>query len=505
LYWEVRTFILDSPINCLARERVKKTQDAKKHSLNSQIRDLRSRRRCQHYFISSRNKTNDLKYSMLTYVSALATPVRCIRSRFLETVVNAHKVKQNLLRIGTQDCALVQWMKTTFQDYLSIIPLVFDRVHAFATPLYRFDQKVLLDATRNERTLLDDKRGATDLDVLVVDFLRRQEKAGGPDVAVAIVLDTSGLVDDDDDENQASSKGGPMKQSARDRIPHRVELGFALQQDFKQQRSAPTEQFSATGRSRSNSLIGRQKDLPASELNDSFSRISVSQSWPAIYLRSTTSLNAHGRGATSVSHGLISDMRRSPNINRGSASALDGMSNSQGAITSGSSRPSWTADAMSPRTNRERNRALSSNGNVLEYESEASSNPSWPHSEWNLLKNLLASRNTDTGPAHFVADLPDPSPIASPHRRGASSRTRIMTEEPSAITFLPGGIDASEAEKEAGGKLTPQALFESGGSLFSTDLPRQLWEPSSNNRASTSFHAVHLSECMWMVGTCTAS
>jgi len=80
-----------------------------------------------------------------------------------------------------------------------------------------------------------------------------------------------------------------------------------------------------------------------------------------------------------------------------------------------------------------------------------------------------------------------------------------MTEEPSAITFLPGGIDASEAEKEAGGKLTPQALFESGGSLFSTDLPRQLWEPSSNNRASTSFHAVHLSECMWMVGTCTAS
>lgn len=64
---------------------------------------------------------------------------------------------------------------------LSLLPLYFDRVHAFAGPLYGFD------ATR----LMAHTSVATDWNAEILDFLRRQEKSSGPHLIVAVVIDAS--------------------------------------------------------------------------------------------------------------------------------------------------------------------------------------------------------------------------------------------------------------------------------------------------------------------------
>ena len=421
--------------------------------------------------------------------------------------MSAQKVKQQLVGMPNKDTALALWMKTTFQDYLSIMALVFDRVHTFATPLYGFDQQVLLDATRKERTFLDDRKGVVDLDVLVVDFLRRQEKAGGTDVAVAIVLDTSGLVDDDD-ENQAPSQRAPgsTNRTVRHKHHHRVELGFAIHQEPKQQPGAPDL---PPGRPRSNSLSQRHEShqsSPSMERRESASddHLKVKQ-WPAIYLRSTTRLSGQARTSSSVGGatlGLISGMR----TNNRSSATLDGPSSSQNGIHVSNSRTSWSSE-LSPRSRRTSKKSLLSLGNVFEYEAESSNQPSWPHSEWNQLEGLLESMDAGTGTENVVTDRHSASPNASPHRpNDAACKTGNMFEEPVAVSFPfhPDGVDPAVEGEAGGGKpATSPAIFESTGSLFSTDLPKQLWESSSNSHAPTTFHAVHLSNFMYMIGMST--
>jgi hypothetical protein len=174
-------------------------------------------------------------FAALLLENAIGTFV--VDARFLETIVSARKVKMHLVEAEHKETALILWMKTTFQDYLSIMPLFFDIIHSFATPLYGFDQQILLEATQNERTFMNDRKGVVDLDHIVVDFLRRHEKAGGNAMTVAIVLDTEGLVDNNDDENQAPNKPSsalqPTSPPARETQPrhaqlHRIELGFVL-------------------------------------------------------------------------------------------------------------------------------------------------------------------------------------------------------------------------------------------------------------------------------------
>jgi hypothetical protein len=82
----------------------------------------------------------------------------------------------------TCDTRLSQWFQTTFEEVVSLLPIYMDRVRAFSGPLYGFDSAPLF---QNE--LL-----RHDWDASVAEFLRRQEKAGGPPTAVAIVLDAKG-------------------------------------------------------------------------------------------------------------------------------------------------------------------------------------------------------------------------------------------------------------------------------------------------------------------------
>ena len=425
-------------------------------------------------------------------------------SSFLETIVSAQKVKKQLLETSNKETALVLWMRTTFQDYLSMMPLMFDRIHTFATPLYGFDQQLLLDATENERTFLDSRKGVVDFDNFVLDFLRRHEKAGGTDMAVAIVMDTFSMANDEE-ENQAPpelSNGSAIRTTRRNQ-PHRVELGFVVLNEAKQRQSFPE---ATVRRSRSNSLSRNESHAQSpsvAEHRESSSEAAQLKQWPAIYLRSTTRQSRSVSSVTGATLGLISGMNRAGSTSfRGSTNNMEASSNSQAPISQSNSRTSWTSDKMSPRAKRKPARSIVSPGNVLEYEADSRNNPSWPHSEWKQLEGLLESMNVETVTATAVVENSPTSPHKSGTRQSdtTTSKTGKIFEQPAAISFHPDRVDPAEEKGAAGTKPGAQALFESGGSLFSVDLPKQLWE-SSSSHAPTTFHAVRLSKFKWMIGT----
>jgi hypothetical protein len=79
----------------------------------------------------------------------------------------------------TKDTRLSTWFQTSFQEIISLLPLYMDRVRAFSGPLHGFDTT----------PMFQDAKLRYDWDGAVAAFLKRQEKAGGPPTAVAIVLD----------------------------------------------------------------------------------------------------------------------------------------------------------------------------------------------------------------------------------------------------------------------------------------------------------------------------
>lgn len=86
---------------------------------------------------------------------------------------------QNVLQIPCRT-RLEKWFDETCRVLISLLPLYFDRVSVFTNPLYGFDP-LLVGASPFQ-----------DWEAKVTEFLRKQERAGGPPTAVAIVLDALG-------------------------------------------------------------------------------------------------------------------------------------------------------------------------------------------------------------------------------------------------------------------------------------------------------------------------
>jgi hypothetical protein len=425
-------------------------------------------------------------------------------ARFLETIVSARKVKMHLIAAEHKETALILWLKTTFQDYLSIMPLVFDIIHSFATPLYGFDQQILLEATQNERTFMNDRKSVVDLDHLVVDFLRRHEKAGGNAMAVAIVLDTDGLVDKDD-ENQAPNKPTstqqPASPAARETQPRheqlqKIELGFVLRGQnrpgglTKNPSQPPLKLQPNPNATNKASSTNNDKEQQAPE-------VAEPRPWPAVYLRSSTRLSNPPRGTTTGSSsgmGLISSMRRSANSVRGSANALDA-SSQHGMHVDGSPRSRFRKSPSAKRF------SLLSHGNVFEYETEPSERPVWPHSEWGRLRSLLDDMSSGTLPVHNIIEADHTSTPTSPTPHSS------MYDGPMAFTFHPDGEDP----EVAGAAESSSAALDSRVGIFSSEFGKQLWDPTSipsgggttSGIAASIFHAVKLNNNMWMIGTCS--
>lgn len=426
-------------------------------------------------------------------------------------------MKKQFNLVSHKSTALVLWAKTAFQDFLSMMPLIFDRIHAFAHPLYGFDQQVLLEATQKERTFQSDSKGVVDLDSIVSNFLRRQEKASGTPTSVAIVLNTEGL-QDDEGESQDCQTSQPSREQTRPatkptRLAPRVELGFALHKNSMHppgEGNNRIENFGTTA-------------LPILGQGQGSSSAPESKIWPPIYLRSSMRLkDPPNRGSGNTNGGnfsLINGMRRNAaSVNRGSGTGLEMPQNSPRSSSSHlSNRTSWSSEnaGASPRSKYTRspnsNRSLLANGNVLEYEPDSGS-ASWPHSEWPQLKLLLeslASRD-EKADVDVVTDEPPPSPGTAARSQGDPIVRKMSTlEEDAAFTFHPEGVDLATGEKLEPSSNNP-SLLDTNGGLFANapELPRPLWPTvaassggrTSSNHAPTTFHGIHLSNYMWMVG-----
>lgn len=82
--------------------------------------------------------------------------------------------------ITTNTTVLQLWFHDMMEHFVSIMPLYFDRINAFASPLYGFDAMHLW---------ADSRVASEHYDSLVLDFLRKHESKGGPAMAVCIVID----------------------------------------------------------------------------------------------------------------------------------------------------------------------------------------------------------------------------------------------------------------------------------------------------------------------------
>ena len=77
-----------------------------------------------------------------------------------------------------------KWFDESCRILISLLPIYFDRVASFAKPLYGFEPVLPPPSTTSPF--------AKNWEAQVTEFLRKQEKGGGPPTAVAVVLDALG-------------------------------------------------------------------------------------------------------------------------------------------------------------------------------------------------------------------------------------------------------------------------------------------------------------------------
>lgn len=261
----------------------------------------------------------------------------------------------------SSNTVLQQWFRSLLQRMLSIMAVYFDRIHAFATPLYGFDT-----FPTNEEN-----------DALVLDFLRKHESKGGPSMAVCIVMNAVAT----DNENFA--------------------------------RGLVAERPNSSIRATEQSSTQQQEQLTPAERER--------KEWQAIYMRSTIHYNTPTASplTRSPSHGSRSSiMRRSKHV-QGSSSSSSFRKN---ASDDGDFSMSL-ANIMRPASQDSSAPAHSSQMSVMEY--PPTTGPvSWPHSEWSqlveLVKQDLSPCMDDDGFTSVQAVTyrqPDPTPAPPPKEK----------------------------------------------------------------------------------------
>lgn len=240
---------------------------------------------------------------------------RCL---FLESIVNLRQLKKYIIPEPIET-RIYKWMIETLRSFQSLLPIYFDRVNAFSGPLYGFD-------SRPARSAIEGKNWSGQ----VLSFLRKQEKLGGPDTVVAVVLDAAAT-------NNLN-----------------FERGFVL---------SPTSTLKHSSQQLTDNMGQHAFDIRVL--------------WPAVYMRSTTTLNAvskdnhMGSERSSLNHLSLVNLR-----------------------SSASATVQIPDEAFS---------------NVLQYGPDTSMPAtSWPHSDWLALTSILAQVKP-TFPSS-VEDRPDDSP-----------------------------------------------------------------------------------------------
>ena len=247
--------------------------------------------------------------------------------RYMESIVSLRQLQKTLQNRSHADTKtrLWEWMHESWQHYTSLLPVYFDRVLVTAQPLYQFQT--------TEMTCERDAR--------IWQFLRQQEKLGGPATAVAVVLDAVGT------QNL------------------HVERGFVLG-------NGNTSNSTVTPKSSS----GLTTDA----------RII----WPAVYLRNSLFLSSDRSSGVASNSGSRSSSRNSFGAlappTRPSLSNLGSNASTAAAAASGKQSSSMTSK-------------------LLQYGADADASATqWPHTEWASLASCLAETTIEEDEDESLAD-----------------------------------------------------------------------------------------------------
>ena len=265
--------------------------------------------------------------------------------------MNCQKIKLRLHRDSSTN--LQTWFSQTLQNMISILPIVFDRTQAFAKPFYGFHNAGLVNQESSKERIGGSQQ---DLEMKVLDFLYKQQKAGTSSVAVTVVVNA-----------QSTSN-------------FRIERGFMVVDSVLD----------------TNTL----SELEASLVH-----------WPAVYMRTT---KHHGNGVPSVSNGLLVGNKRRSNNNRKDWVGGRPANRSHDDEVPIKSRTSfadqykrWSADGSSLSSASYANDKDSVQLKVLEYSPDSGDSSSWPHSNWDILIQLLNGTEEEEGDDLVVDnDLP---------------------------------------------------------------------------------------------------
>jgi len=337
---------------------------------------------------------------------------------------------------------------------MSLLPVYFDRVQAFSRPFYGFDTAALwkrgdtTNRSSSSKRNLHPKKARTDWSASVTDFLRRQEKLGGPPTAVALVLDALGA------SNLHAERGFRLAAANAPPTPTSTTAPAVVMPA-----APPADDLI------SNSSSGGESS-PEAKLNSSHGDNALGVQWPAVYLRSTL----HLATSSATNSNSVRASPRSSGLLRGSqGSLLAGWSSTSNVSSSPKVPPGKSGGSVHHHQHH--------HPSIFEYAPDTGTASSWPHSDWGSLARILDKRN------HRLAAV-DTATSGTAKRR-----------EDTVVTYR-----YDEEEKEREGRESVNETVDEFASFFSIHSSETSTTkiPVKEKRQST-FYIVSISDWLSMV------
>ena len=236
---------------------------------------------------------------------------------------------------------------------------------------------------------LHPKRTRTDWSASVTDFLRRQEKLGGPPTAVALVLDAMGA------SNLHAERGFRLAATNAPPTPTSTTAPTA----------PPADDLIS-------SSSGGSGSSPEAKLDGSHGDNALGVQWPAVYLRSTLHLST---SSTTNSSSARASPRSSGLLRGSQGSLLAGWSSTSNVSSSPKVPPGKSGGAVHQHQHH--------HPSIFEYAPDTGTASSWPHSDWRSLARILDKKN------HRLAAVDTATSGTAKRREGTVVTYRYDEEE----------------------------------------------------------------------------
>ena len=420
----------------------------------------------------------------------------------------------------------VRWMLQSFDHISSMLPIYFDRVQTFATPFYGFNVAALWNrSSKNDSNVKSNKQACvSSFSDSVTDFLRRQEKLGGPPTAVGLILNATGA------SNLHTERGFWLSATAAPSSSAAPISGGVDLPDLGNLHTSGGVVGNTNNHGPTEKVTQQLEVSPLPKLDED----PMVVQWPAVYLRSTlhlatmASITSSGRvgsiAASASSSGLRGSPRGSgllrgppgssllhlPTWSSSSTGALASTSTSgtQGLNTSNPSSPSGTrlrkqariSVPVSPRVASQQRQRMACPPRVWEYAPDTGTIKSWPHSDWKSLVSILDKQKSHS----LLADQLSGEPTSSNNGTRATERHQLDT----VITYRYDQESTETPELNDATSICSPVIsghVKEVASPSSDALPPQTTTPPSTARAATkdkrqsTFHVVSVGEWLNLV------